>query len=220
MTHSHVNHDASINVTRFILTRDMTHSHVWHDSYVWWVTWLIYMCDMTHSNMWYDAFVCVTCLFHKRDTTHSYMWHDSCMHVTWRIHACNMTWRIHTQAAWYRAVFLCFQKFVLSRHFLSLNRDRLGLEKTKNIMLFVHLNLKYTWHWYINVRTHIWCFRDIAHNTCSWREDVWHVRAIEHSCVWIPSATHSNVRQHTATHCNTLQYTATHYNTLATRTYV
>jgi hypothetical protein len=85
MTHSFVQHDAFIGVTRLTHMCDTTHSYVWHDAFMR-VTRRIHMRDTTHSYVWHDSFKCVTRLIHMCDTTHSYaphQWYDACVINLW-----------------------------------------------------------------------------------------------------------------------------------------
>ena len=84
---------------------DMTHASCLHltvaspylvgdvtQSYVWRVTWLIYMRNITHSHVWHDPFLCGTWLMYMCDMTYSYVWRDSFVCVAWLICMCAMTY--------------------------------------------------------------------------------------------------------------------------------
>ena len=107
MAYSHISHvmwhDVSISVTW--RTRDTTYPYVWRDSSICvtclHVTWRMHRCDTTYSHrcdmqyirglfgdeehiLRHDALS-----FISRDMMFPHVWHD--IHVTWRIHMCDMT---------------------------------------------------------------------------------------------------------------------------------
>ena len=143
-------HDAFTREPWRIHKCDKIYSYMWHDTFLCVTPLICIVCDVTHSHVWHGSFKYVAWRIRVRDMSLWYTWHDSFIHVTWLIHARDMT----LSRVWYDTfirklhdiahLFLCV--------FKNCVQQTISFIKSwpawpwKNKMLFVHLNLKQTWH--------------------------------------------------------------------------